>query len=198
MRSPAILIVLLLAAPAARAEIQKSGSQIFNRFQLGIHPGGAQVRFDDRSVGGYKFALDFAGKVKDTDKLTLWIGGGFNYTFGTYTTPPQNHDLQVWAFAMLTLEKLLKIPLVPFVRFGIGGDILLYETLVGNLAGGAFIFRLGGGIHYYIIRQLGLGFETNFTVGPGFYPAGVVPGGVGTVTSFYGNWDFMFGARVAF
>ena len=40
-------------------------------------------------------------------------------------------------------------------------------------------------------QWLGLGIETNFTVGPGFYP-----NGVGTL--FYGNWDFGIGARFAF
>ncbi len=196
MKASAVALLMLAALPA-RAEIQKSGSQIFNRFQLGIHPAGAQIRFDGLSVGGYKFMLDFSGKIKDTDKLTLWFGGGFNYTLGTYDPPPSRHDLQVWAFVALTFEKLLKIPLVPFVRFGVGGDILLYELPIGNLSGGAFIFRIGGGVHYYIIKQLGLGFETNFTFGPGFYPAAIA-GGIGSTTSFYGNWDFGFGARVAF
>jgi hypothetical protein len=41
------------------------------------------------------------------------------------------------------------------------------------------------------LKWLGLGLETNFTFGPGFYPNGVG-------TRFYGNWDFGLGARFAF
>ena len=65
---------------------------------------------------------------------------------------------------MLTFEKLIPIPLVPFARAGVGGDVLFY----GNTAG-AFVLRFGGGVHYYLLKWLGLGVETNFTFGPGFY-----------------------------
>jgi hypothetical protein len=60
----------------------------------------------------------------------------------------------------------------------------------GNTAG-AFVLRLGGGVHYYLFKWLGLGIETNFTFGPGFF-------GNGGGTLFYGNWDFGLGARFAF
>jgi hypothetical protein len=75
---------------------------------------------------------------------------------------------------------------VPFARAGLAGDVLLYNATVG-----AFAFRVGGGIHYYLLKWLGLGLETNFTFGPGFYgnPLG---------TLLYGTWDFGLGARFAF
>ena len=142
---------------------------------------------------------DFAGLLKDMPKLGLWLGGGFNYTFGTYgafAALAGSHDIQFWAFAMLTMEKLLQIPLVPFVRAGITGDVFVYSNNA-NVTGGALGFRFGGGIHYYIIKQVGLGMETNFTVGPGFYPAPIACN-AGSCVGFYGNWDFMFGARFAF
>jgi hypothetical protein len=94
----------------------------------------------------------------------------------------------MWAFVMLTLEKLIPIPLVPFVRVGLGGDVLFYNPTLG-----AFIFRFGGGLHYYLLKWLGVGFETNFTFGPGFYNDFTHNG-----TGFYGTWDFGLGARFAF
>jgi hypothetical protein len=195
----ALALVAALALPA-RAEIQKSGSQVFTgRFLLGIHPVGGQIRFEGLSVAGYKFSADFSGKIKETDKLTLWLGGGLAYALGTYGFAFGNHGLSLNAFLTLTFEKLVKIPLVPFVRAGIGGDILLYSSTAGNLAGGAFTFRVGTGVHYYIIKALGLGVETHFTFGPGFYPSAITPGGgVGTNTAFFGNWDFLAGLRAHF
>lgn len=197
-----VVAASLFATRPAHAEIQTSTHQFTGKFLVGITPLGAQIRFDGTSVAGYKLQLDFSGKLKEMDKLTIWLGGGFNYTAGTYGFVFGNHDVQLWAFVMLTLEKLLKIPLVPFVRAGIGGDVLLYNASAsGTLSGGAFAIRMGGGIHYYIIKQLGMGFETNFTFGPGFYPAAVhgpCGGGNTTCVNLYGNWDFGFGIRLHF
>ena len=99
----------------------------------------------------------------------------------------------------MTLEKLLKIPLVPYVQAGLGGDVLVYG---GSNLGGAFSIRVGGGIHYYLLKQLAIGAETNFSFGPGIYPlagTGVPCGaGNGTCIGFFGNWDFLIGARFHF
>jgi hypothetical protein len=214
-------LVLVFAAPAAFAQettpppsesapppasqptqFHATSSQEWpGRFQVGLHPLGVQARFDGNSVSGYKFTGDVAGLLKSYDKFSLWLGGGFNYTYGSLSYTFSNHDMQLWAFAMMTLEKLIHFPLVPFVRAGIGGDILLYDVTGGSLTGGAFIIRVGGGAHYYVTKNIGLGVETNFTFGPGVYPAAVFGGcgfGNNSCTSFYGTWDFLIGARFAF
>jgi hypothetical protein len=179
----------LLAATPAHAEIQKSGPQLFpGKLQVGVTVIGFQAGFVNQTPSGYKLTADIAGLIASPGKLSLWLGGGLNYAFGFYScyVTDCGGDLQLWAFVMLTFEKLLKIPLVPFARAGVGGDVLFY----GNVAG-AFVLRVGGGAHYYLLKWLGLGLETNFTFGPGFYG-----GGAGTL--FYGNWDFGLGARFAF
>jgi hypothetical protein len=191
-----LALVVALLPSLARADIQKSGPEEFpGKFQVGFHPLGGQTGFNLNSVSGYKLTADFSGLLKSMDKLGLWLGGGFNYTagiFGCYAygfgVPSScGHDLQFWVFVMLTMEKLVpKIPLVPFVRGGVGGDILIFST-----TGGAFAVRVGGGVHYYILKNLGLGVETNFTFGPSFFPAPIGSG-------FYGNWDIGLGARFAF
>ncbi|MFI5289066.1 MAG: hypothetical protein ACHQ17_05425 [Polyangia bacterium] len=184
-----------------------SSEQFPGKYQVGLSPLGVQARFDGNSVSGYKFTGDVAGLLKSYDKFSLWVGGGFDYTYGSLShsnptvLPSADHDLQLWAFAMLSMEKLIHFPLVPFVRAGIGGDILLFNGVGGSLAGGAFIVRFGGGLHYYVTKNVGLGVETNFTLGPGIYPAAVVgncAAGSNSCTSFYGNWDFLIGARFAF
>ncbi|HEX9102162.1 MAG TPA: hypothetical protein VF997_08170 [Polyangia bacterium] len=183
----------LLAAAPAHAQIQTKGPEVFTgKLQIGFHPIGFQTGFNGQSPSGYKLTADIAGLIASPGKLSLWLGGGVGYAAGFYSCYVVNGvsncggDLQLWAFVMLTFEKLLPIPLVPFARAGVGGDVLFY----GNTAG-AFVLRVGGGVHYYLLKWLGLGLETNFTFGPGFYG-----GGAGTL--FYGNWDFGLGARFAF
>jgi hypothetical protein len=193
MKMTRVSLVLLVAASStiARAQVQTTGSEAFNKIQIGVHPLGFQVGFGDRSPTGYKLTGDLAGLIAPLGSAgSVWIGGGLNYTYGfTYCINGTNdcgHDLQLWAFVMMTFEKAIKIPLVPFARAGVGGDVLIY-----NAVAGAFAFRVGGGVHYYLLKWLGLGVETNFTVGPGFYPNGLG-------THLYGSWDLGLGARFAF
>ena len=179
---------LLVAAPA-RAQIQTHGPELFpGKLQVGFHPLGFQTGFVDRTPSGYKLDADISGLIAPESFGGVWLGGGINYAAGFYGCYVNDcgGDLQLWAFVMLTFEKLLPIPLVPFARAGVGGDVLFYGAVAG-----AFVLRFGGGVHYYLLKWLGLGIETNFTVGPGFYP-----NGAGTL--FYGNWDFGLGARFAF
>jgi hypothetical protein len=203
----ATLAVLLASSLVARAEttIQKSGPQEWpGKFQVGFHPFGVQVRFDGLSTGGYHMDMDFSFRFLTLDKVALWAGAGFNWTHPSYSCGfnPTGcaYDLQLWGFLMFTFEKLMRIPLVPFAQAGVGVDILPYPTpTAGTQTGGALAFRIGGGVHYWIVKNVGLGAETHFAVGPGFYPSialGTAPSG--TNVSSYGNWDFVLGARAAF
>ena len=191
IRSIAVLtfVAALFAAAPAHAQIQTKGPELFpGKLQIGVTIIGFQTGFVSQTPSGYKLTGDIAGLIAQPGKLSLWLGGGLNYAIGFYGCYVNDcgGDLQLWAFVMLTFEKLIPIPLVPFARAGVGGDVLFY----GNTAG-AFVLRFGGGVHYYLLKWLGLGVETNFTFGPGFY-------GNGAGTLFYGNWDFGIGARFAF
>jgi hypothetical protein len=202
-RALALLATVALLAGAARAEtvVQKGVPEVWpGRFQVGFHPFGVQVRFDGVSTGGYRMTADFAARVRDMEKFTVWVGGGLNYAHPSYSCAVTNltgcgHDVQLWGFVMFTLEKLLKIPLVPFLRGGVAVDILPYPTASGSLTGGALS---GGGVHYWLVQRVGLGAEMHFTFGPGFYPAAVIGGTGSTNASVYANWDFVLGARAAF
>lgn len=193
--------VIGTAAPSTAAEVQKKGSEEWpGKFQLGFNPLGTEVMFAGGFGGAYKLGIDFAALVASPGKLSVWVGAGFNYGVfpglglgwygvgdgGVGVSSGAAHDVQFVGFAMLTMEKLVKrIPLVPFVRVGVAGDILVTG---GPLGGGAGI-RFGGGVHYWLLKSLGLGLETNFLLGGG---KNVGPG------NFLGQWDMLFGGRYAF
>lgn len=201
-RSHLLLVVSLISAlllttgGSAAAEVQKSGPQVWpGRFQVGVHLIGGQAGFNGPSITGYKLTTDFSGLLKNFTPMSLWLGGGLNYTAGVsncfvtrsgfITESNCGHDIQFWAFVMLAFDKL-SIPLVPFVRAGLAGDVL-----VVGVTGGAFALRFGAGVHYWLFRFLGLGLESNFSFGPSFFG-----GNIGT--RFYGTWDIGMGARFAF
>jgi len=184
------LVVVLAVGGMASAQIQKQGSEVFpGKFQVGVSPLGVSV--DWRGAGAfYKFTADFAGRLAEANKLGIYLGGGVNY--GVAPGPvnsPLAHDVQLWMFVMLTMEKLVPIPLVPMIQAGLGTDVLLSGS---NYAGATLAIRLGGGLHYFLTKNVGLGFETHFTVGP--YILNTNP----TQYTWYGQWDFLLGGRFAF
>jgi hypothetical protein len=187
----------------AAAELEKAGAEQFpGKLALGIHALGFQAPFDDRAPGGYELHVDLAGRAKKLGKAgSLWVGGGLSYAHPSYTCATPNgcaHDVAVELFVRVTLERLLNIPLVPFLEAGLGGDVLGYSSY-SNVGGGVPI-RVGAGFHYYVLKQLGLGLETNFAFGPGFYPAATQFCGAGRATcvGLFGHWDVLAGARIHF
>jgi hypothetical protein len=187
----AVALVAALAAPAA-AEIQKKGPQIWpGKFQLGAHVIGGQFGFTGFEPSGFRVDVDFAGRLKEFEKISLWLGGGFHYTaggiYGCRGCGGFQNEVGFWAFVEISLEKLLtEIPLVPFVRAGPEGGLLYYGA-----AGGYFDIRIESGVHYFLTKNVGLGAQLSAGFGAGFYP-----GNLGT--GFYGVVTAQLGARFAF
>jgi hypothetical protein len=185
--------VLALAAPA-RADIQKSGPEVFpGKFQVGAHIIGGQFGFTGFEASGWRLDFDFAGRVKEFEKFSLWVGGGFHYTAGglyacgVVGCGGFQNDLGFWGFVEFSFEKMMdKIPLVPYVRAGPEFGLLYYGA-----AGGYVALRAQAGIHYWLTKNIGVGGEAGFSLGGGFYPANLGNG-------FYGVVDFLLGARFAF
>jgi hypothetical protein len=210
--APLVLVAALAVPPAAHAvELQKSTGEVWpGKFMIGFHPFGFQASLDGFSAGGYKLSIDIAYRAKEWEKLSLWIGALVSYGHPSYTCLPQPneagcaHELELSLLVRLTFEKLLtKIPLVPYVQLGIGADVLDYARAPGTNIGEGIPLRIGAGMHYWFIKYLGVGFETNFGMGPGFYPAnrGVITcdnGRSSTCITFFGYWDFLIGMRAAF
>jgi len=197
--SKILVVVLALAvvhgAAQAGPEVQKTGKQVFpGKLVLGLHPLGFQVGFVNNAGGtAYKLSADIAGLLKDWQGpgVQLYLGGGFNYATSIVGCVGCAHLIEIWAFVRLHINKL-NIPLVPFVQAGIAGLVGIYGgAFTGGFigTGGGAGFRFGGGLHYWIIKNLGLGVETNFNFG------GVSAGNAG---GFFGYWDFLVGAQAAF
>jgi hypothetical protein len=195
----AVLVALAVAPTGARAQIQKSGSQNWpGKVMLGVHPMGVQAWFTDdvafsgtglgraRVFGVYKLMVDFSGIIARPGPLTVWLGGGFNIATAGEAG---NTLLEPWMFVILSFERLIKIPLVPFVRFGFGGGAIPTDPVAGVVGG-----KMGFGMHYWLTKNVGLGFETNF-----FFGGFLFQNNAGNLDSrFAGFWDFGLGARFAF
>jgi hypothetical protein len=200
----ATIVALLAISHTARAEIQTSGPETFpGKLMFGVKPLGVELLFNDAWVGRYgtgyvytvgdrtlyKLALDFSGIIYNGSKVTLWLGGEVNVGGRGYLA-----FLEPGIFVQITLEKLLKIPLVPMVRVGISGPLYIpYGYAAAELAGAAQV-KVGAGLYYFILPKIGLGADTNFAFGPGF----TKDAANNVAVSFSGYWDFTLGARFVF
>lgn len=199
---------LLLALPlflalssTAHADIQKNVQQTWpGRVMLGVRPLGTSLAFTDSGFGNtgpfsgfggrviYKLGLDVMGIIANPGKLTLWLGGEVNVGGrGNLAL------LEPGIFVALSFEKLLQIPLVPILRIGFSGPIYIPWGFNGATVFGGFDFKVGGGVYYFLTKNIGVGGELNFAFGPGFVSVNNVLG-----VGFNGYVDFLAGARFAF
>jgi hypothetical protein len=187
------LAFLLLGVPTqAQAGQEQLGKVLFD-----VQPVGVQISFDEHgnTVAIYKANLDVSGRIAQTNALSIWLGGEFNVGGRANLAV-----LEPGLFLTLTMEKLLHVALVPFVRFGFVGGINIYysnQPIVGvtftDTTTGAFGFKFGGGLHYFFNPHVGVGAQTDIELGGAFYRnAGVV------ANAFQGYWDLVTGFRFTF
>jgi hypothetical protein len=194
MKRLATLIVLSVfcAAGDARAEMQKSGPEVWpGKVMLGVRPIGFGLTFGGGpgADASYKLGLDFAGRLKEFSKASLWLG--FEANIGVR---PNLAEFEPGVFVMVTLEKLLKIPLVPLISFGLSGPIYVPFGFRGAYTYGAVHAKLGGGVYYFVTKNVGLGVDLHLGGGLGFFKD--------SVNRIYygaqGTFDALAGARFAF
>jgi len=167
------------------------GSFVFpGKFFASAHLLGVQTSLAIPTYPIYKMALNFGGKIASLSKVTIWLGGEIN------VGGRENYaQIEPGVFVMITLEKLLSIPLVPYVRGGIAGAAAVtYGLNNGNFTGGAVWIKVGGGLHYFVTKNIGLGGETGFGFGPGFTNDAANR----LVVGFSGYWEFLAGMRAHF
>lgn len=173
-----------------------AGHEFTGRVLLGAHVVGGQVNMGVVGVTGWRVAVDANGVVYRPGKLTLWVGGSFAFATAVPVVQPQ-HDVQLAAWAMLSFEKFLKIPLVPTVRAGFAVDFVIGDRIPTVYGGG---FRFGGGVHYFVTPRIGVGVDMSFLLGgasyPGFVRGCVLTGMSSSCSGFFGTWDL--GAGVLF
>jgi hypothetical protein len=189
------------ATPAAgpsdgRLRAPLAGHELTGRLLLGAHVLGGQVNMGVVGVTGWRVAVDANGVVYRPGKLTLWVGGSFAFATAVPVVQPQ-HDVQLAAWAMLSFEKFLKIPLVPTVGAGFAVDFVIGDRIPTVYGGG---FRFGGGVHYFVTPRIGVGVDMSFLLGgasyPGFVRGCVLTGMSSSCSGFFGTWDL--GAGVLF
>lgn len=187
-----VFLSFLLVGGTASAEIQKSGPEVWpGKLMLGVRPiGGGLVFGGGPGFGGvYKVGIDFAGRLKEFSKASLWLGGELNVGGrGNFAM------VEPGVFVMVTLEKLLNIPLVPLVSFGISGPVYIPFGFNGAYLYGAFQVKFGGGLYYFLTKNIGLGFDLHFGAGAGFFKDAADR----LFYGFQGSADFLAGARFAF
>jgi hypothetical protein len=200
------LTCLLATLPAvAHADVQKNVPETWpGKVMIGLRPLGLQLQFNRAWTVNtppfytygvtdwalYKAAIDIEGIIASPSKVTVWLGGEIN--FGGRGNLA---FIEPGLFVQLTLEKLLKIPLVPMIRVGFAGQAYVPYGFTGATASGAVLFKVGFGIFYFVTKNVGLGVDTDWALGAGLTK--VVNGG-GLNAGFTGYWDFLFGARFAF
>jgi len=198
----AFAVLSFAASRSARGQLQtvipSTGPEVFpGRFQLSINPIGPQVLFADR--GGtttlYKLGLNFEGRVLSRNKLTLWAGGELNFGGAPLDKGAQLAEVEPGVFVELSFEEMIGAPIVPFLRAGLSGGILtVYDVPMSpSSTNGAFWVKLGGGFHYFPVRNVGIGFLTDLALGTSIASAaGRAYGG------FLGYWDLLAQLVIAF
>jgi len=186
-----LLTVAILVGSTPAFAVQQNVEQVFpGRVIIGVHPLGFEANNDYSAR--YKLAFDIAGLLGHPGRVGVWLGGGFNYAYA----PGPAHDLQPWFFVMMTFERFLRIPLVPSLRLGVGTDVFYDND--GYYVAASAAFKADFGMHYYLTRNIGIGFQSGFTAGPVFKRDD--PRNPNTPLHAYGyvSWDFGLGARFAF
>ncbi len=195
-------LAMLLVSGVARADIQTKGPEEWpGNITFSARPLGVQLNFTSVAAGNlttgvtdafasYKLGLDIAGIIARMPKVTLWLGGELNVGGRANLA-----IVEPGIFVQITLEKMLTIPLVPFIKAGISGPLYALYGYTGAAAGGAFDLKFGAGLYYFVTKHIGLGAETAFAFGPGFVKNTLTNG---LIVGFSGFWDFTSGIRFAF
>jgi hypothetical protein len=178
MRRLALLVVLL--APAARAEIQTAGPQVWpGKHELGAALGYQAGIGSYQSKGipagaapsGFKLLADYAYRFHEL----AWLHAGVNFVFGggcdTVTIAGGCSSFaNGWIVEPMVGVKLkwkTSLPLVPYAKFD-AGFVGIYNRYCGD-NGFAIVGRIGGGAKWWLLKNIGVGAELHLAVGPGVY-----------------------------
>ena len=202
MRLPLALLGVLVASSVARADIQKTGPELWpSKHELsahmGYHLGFAQQVGDS---AGLKLVADYAYRFH----RVLWFDVQLNQLFGF--GPRDGACLKnaaaicyrggwstQFAAGVKVKIDLDKVPLVIEVPIllGLTG---MYNRECGDDGVAIPVVRTGAGLKYFVKPRFGLGVAINVDLGPAFHEATACKGG-GRYTDFYGAVDVLLGAE---
>jgi hypothetical protein len=176
-RTIAVTLVLLslVAAAPARAQIQTSGPQNYpGKSEVSIHTGiaGGLTGF---TPGGFKFGFDYGYRLSDT----FWLDFGFNTVIGGnsgacffngrhYECPGIGRGYTFEPLVGFKIKfKVTQIPLVPYIKANLT-PVFIFNRGCGD-DGFALGARVGGGAKYFLTKNIGLGVEITSVLGPAFF-----------------------------
>lgn len=208
-------LALALAPSVARADIQKSGPEVWPgkndvSVHLGFQTGLSSYGTGGGPPGGFKLFLDYSFRFQDGGAYTLWlnfgvnlvVGGGCGATAGTnlFVCGTFSSGDAVEPFAGVQLKFKTPIPLVPYVKGNLIVDTI-FQRHCGEY-GVAVGARIGGGVKYFLTKMIGVGIDTGFSLGPAYY-TGVsatcdVHNFFPSHTEFFATFDFGVGAEFVF
>jgi hypothetical protein len=178
LRATAVALLFLTGTPA-QAETQAAQ---LGRVILDVDPVGGAVWYfyaaphgpyagspETQTDGLYKVNIDIAGRVASGPRVGTFLGVGLKAGVKS-----GHAEAEPRFFVLLTLEKLLRIPLVPEVRLSVGGGADIFYRTDHSATGPIIIsttdwsiwFEAGVGFHYFVTRHVGLGAELTLAVGP--------------------------------
>jgi hypothetical protein len=187
----AVFVLALFTAFVVQGRRAHAESQQWpGKLLLGLQPLGTQVTLVQPGLDAnafFKSNLDFAGRVYEGSAISLWIGGELGVGGREHLA-----FVEPGLFTRVTFEKLLHIPLVPFVQLGVTGSA--YVGYADNLTAtvGFIGGKVGGGVDYYLTRRIALGMQTDFAFG-----SVIATGNGRTQTEFAAYWDLTAGMRFA-
>lgn len=216
------LALACAAARPARADIQVRGPEVWpGKSEVSAHLG-FQAGLSGYSVGGgppagFRFTGAYNFRFYDAGLFTLWLDVGFGLTVGgscntsaagfgrVYACGAFSTGSEIQPLAGVKLKFRTPIPLVPYARLDAFFSYIFNRYCDDN--GFAVGARAAGGAQYFLTRNLGVGLESGFTLGPSFYPNGAPDKNVGCYTNsytypphneFYGAFDLVVGGSYVF
>jgi hypothetical protein len=160
-------------------------------FQAGLH---------DPTPGGFKLFNEYGYRLSQVRWLNLQLN--FSFAGGDCFVDQRGILTGCGSFVGDTLELIggekfkwaTRNPkLVPYLKLGGGIEFVFFAPSDSN--GFALVFRSGGGLKYYVLRNLAVGGELDFTFGPGFYGCGR---DCGTTVQAYAAFDVAGGVEFNF
>lgn len=223
-RFVAVVVAAALFAPlAARADIQKDGPQRWpGKNEISLHLGwqgslssytssasGIRVYAGSASSGG-RFTFDYGRLLSDAGAYSIWLDLGFNFVVGGCNVAflGANYDCsgaEFRPFGGVKLKFRTPIPLVPYAKLGAGAPIVFNRFCDDN--GFGAVVQAAGGVKYFLTRNIGVGVEGGFSLGPVAY-RGVSASDAACFSKygyyydshveFYAAYDFQAGAEFVF
>ena len=216
----AAVAAALLCTPrlaGAQSSIQLRGPQVYpGKSEVSAHLGyqfGLNSFNGGSAPAGFRLLGDYNFRFYDMGGTTLWLNVGFALTLSGGCTPVSvgpgmfgctgfSSGGSIEPLAGLKAKFRVPIPLVPYARLDAFFSYIFNRYCDDN--GFGFGARAAGGAKYFLTRNIGVGVETGFTLGPAIFPKGAPAERCGTNyfygahTDFYAAFDVLFGAEFAF